>query len=107
MRRLILAALVSTLAACSPTSTSWVVLPATADTTGTRLTIAGTVHYTDVEGGVYTIRTDDGINYDPTNLPAAFKKEGLAVEAEGRKPENMAGIHQVGPVVTLTRIRNR
>ena len=107
MRFATLAALVFVLAACSGNSKPWVVLPAGTDTTGTRLTIVGTVHYTDVEGGVYTIRTDDGISYDPTNLPAEFRKEGLAVEADARKQENMAGIHQVGPIVTLTRIRNR
>ena len=108
MRRPALAVALVALVACStPKSTPWVVLPATADTTGTKLTITGTVHYTAVEGGVYTIRTEDGINYDPTNLPAEFRKDGLAVEAEARKPETMAGIHQVGPIVTLTRIRNR
>ena len=100
--------LIAALAACTPkSSTPWVVLPATADTTGSKLTIVGTVHYTEVEGGVYTIRTEDGVNYDPTNLPAEFKKEGLAVEAEARKQDAMAGIHQVGPIVTLTRIRTR
>jgi hypothetical protein len=111
MRISTLAALAVALAACTPgstpSSTRWVVLEATADTTGTRLTIVGTVHYTDVEGGVYTIKTEDGTNYDPTNLPAEFKKEGLAVEAEARRQEGMAGIHQVGPIVTLIRIRTR
>jgi hypothetical protein len=100
-------ALALAVAACTPKSTPWVVLPATADTTGTKLTLVGTVHYTEVEGGVYTIRTGDGISYDPTNLPAEFRKDGLAVEAEARKQETMAGIHQVGPIVTLTRIRTR
>ena len=106
--RLPLTLLVTALAACAPKPTTpWVVLPATADSTGSKLRIVGTVHYTEVEGGVYTIRTEDGINYDPTNLPAEFRKDGLAVEAEARKQETMAGIHQVGPIVTLTRIRNR
>lgn len=111
MRTPTLAALAFALAACTPNSTPsatpWVVLPAVADTTGARLTIVGTVHYADLEGGVYTIKAEDGTNYDPTNLPAEFKKEGLAVEAEARKQESMAGIHQVGPIVTLIRIRNR
>jgi hypothetical protein len=102
-----LAALALALTACSPRQAPWVVLPATADTSGAALTIVGTVHYADLEGGVYTIRTDDGTSYDPTNLPAEFKKDGLAVEADARKQDSMAGIHQVGPIVTLTRIRNR
>jgi len=107
MRFPALAAIAFVLASCTPKSAPWVMLPATADTTGTPLTLVGTVHYTDVEGGVYTIRSDDGVSYDPTNLPAEFKKEGLAVEAEARKQDAMAGIHQVGPIVRLTRIRTR
>ena len=108
MRLSALSILFAALAACTPKATTpWVVLPATADTTGSKLTIVGTVHYIELEGGVYTIRSEDGINYDPTNLPAEFSKEGLAVEAEARRQETMAGIHQVGPIVTLTRIRNR
>lgn len=102
-----LSTLALALTACSPKSAPWVVLPATADSSGTALTIVGIVRYTDLEGGVYTIQTEDGTNYDPTNLPAEFRKDGLAVEAEARKQDSMAGIHQVGPIVTLTRIRNR
>ena len=105
--RLTALATIIALGACTPKPAPWVVLPATADTSGSRLTIVGTVRYTDVEGGVYTIRSEDGINYDPTNLPTEFKRDGLAVEAEARKQETMAGIHQVGPIVTLTRIRKR
>jgi hypothetical protein len=108
MRIHALALLAFTLAACNmPASNPWVVLPETADTTGTQVTIAGTVHYTDVEGGVYSIRAEDGTNYDPTNLPAEFKKDGLAVEAEARTQPAMVGINQVGPIVTLIRIRKR
>jgi hypothetical protein len=106
MRLTALATLIA-LAACTPQSTQWIVLPATADTSGTKLTIVGTVRYTEVEGGVYTIRSEEGTNYDPTNLPTDFKKDGLAVEAEAWKQESTAGIHQVGPIVTLIRIRNR
>jgi hypothetical protein len=101
------ALLLVVLAACSaPTSNPWVALPAAGDTAGTMVTIKGTVHYTDVEGGVYSIRAEDGTNYDPLNLPAAFKKDGLAVEAEARTQPATMGINQVGPIVALTRIRN-
>ena len=101
-------ALLCAIAACGPKpGGTWVMLPPAADTSGTKVSITGTVHYTDVEGGVYSIRADDGTNYDPTNLPAEFRKDGLAVEAEARKQDNMAGINQVGPIVQLTRIRTR
>lgn len=107
MRLFLLTTMAIGLAACTSSSAQWVVLPATADTAGTNVTIIGTVRYTEIEGGAYTIKTDDGVTYDPTNLPAEFKKDGLAVEAEGRKDVNMVGIRQVGPIVTLTRIRLR
>lgn len=109
MRLIRFAGLFAVLAGCANGSSneSWVVLPATADTSAAVFTITGTVRHTEVEGGVYTIRSDDGTTYDPTNLPAAFQKDGLAVVAEARKQEAMAGIHQVGPIVTLVRIRNR
>lgn len=102
-----LLALLLAAAACSPKSSAWVDLPPAADTTGARLTITGTVHFTNVEGGVYSIRAEDGTNYDPVNLPEAFRKDGLAVEADARKQEAMVGINQVGPIVALIRIRQR
>jgi hypothetical protein len=107
MRHGLVALAISLLGCASQSSGTWVVLPATADTTGARVTIVGTVQYSDIEGGFYSIRADDGTNYDPTNLPAEFRKNGLAVEAEARKQENMVGIHQVGPIVQLIRIRVR
>lgn len=97
------------LAACAAQSSPspWVVLPVTSDTSGARVTIVGTVQHASVEGGFYAIRADDGTTYDPTNLPQQFQQDGLAVEADARKQENMAGIHQVGPIVQLIRIRTR
>jgi hypothetical protein len=41
------------------------------------------------------------------NLPAAFQKDGLRVEAQGRQRDDMMGIHQVGPLVQLDRVRLR
>ena len=50
---------------------------------------------------------DDGTTYDPTNLPDAFKQDGLGVEAEARRRDDAAGIHMVGPIVDIVRIRRR
>ena len=47
------------------------------------------------------------MTYDPTNLPPVFQEDGLQVEAEGRRKDDMAGIHQVGPIIQLERIRRR
>jgi uncharacterized lipoprotein YbaY len=60
-----------------------------------------------IEGGLYVIRGDDSVSYNPTNLPAAFRQDGLPVEAYARSRGDMAGIHQVGPMVQLERIRLR
>ena len=60
-----------------------------------------------LEGGYFAIRGEDGVSYDPTNLPAEFQKDGLKVEAEARRRDDMMGIHQGGPIVQLVRIRAR
>jgi hypothetical protein len=44
---------------------------------------------------------------DPTNLPPAFQRDGLRVEAEARRRDDMMGVHQAGPIVQLVRIRTR
>ena len=95
------------LGACHSQSPPWVTLPAVADSVGPSLHITGTIEHAEVEGGVYTIRSSDGTNYNPTNLPQHFAKAGLKVEAEGRELHGMVGIHQVGPLVELQRIRER
>ncbi len=94
-------------AACHSQSPPWVTLPAVPDSVGPAIHIVGTIEHAEVEGGVYTIRSSDGTNYNPTNLPQQFAKAGLAVEADGRTLHGVAGIHQVGPMVELRRIRER
>jgi hypothetical protein len=71
------------------------------------LHIVGVVKRYQLEGGFYAILGDDGVTYDPVNLPAEFQKDGLAVEADAHKRSDMLGIHQVGPIVELDRIRPR
>jgi heat shock protein HslJ len=40
-------------------------------------------------------------------LPAAFQRDGMAVEAEGRRREDAMSIGMVGPMIELLRIRER
>jgi hypothetical protein len=96
---------VAGLGACHSHAPPWVTLPVVADSVGPSVHITGTIEHAEVEGGVYTIRTSDGTNYNPTNLPQQFAKAGLKVEAVGREMHGMVGIHQVGPLVELQRIR--
>jgi hypothetical protein len=95
------------LACNSSGADGWVRVTPAAGPGGEPVRIVGVIRHLTVEGGVYVIRSDDGVTYNPTNLPPEFRQDGLAVEAEGRRRDDMGGIHQVGPLVELDRIRAR
>jgi hypothetical protein len=61
----------------------------------------------DVEGGVFVIHGDDSVTYQPTNLPEGFRYEGTRVEADARRVQDAVGVHMVGHIVELLRIRQR
>lgn len=92
-------------ACAGPRDPGWIDVPSTAVDSGDVVRITGTVHRLEVEGGVWVIRNAQGTQFNPINLPDAFKKEGLAVEAEARRRDDMASIGMVGPIVELWRIR--
>jgi hypothetical protein len=96
-----------TLTACGPREAEWVAPTPAAEPVGPQIHITGVVRHMELEGGFFAIRGDDSVTYNPTNLPAEFQKDGLAVEADARHRNDMAGIHQVGPLVQLERIRLR
>jgi len=96
------------LAACGGGTNDWVTPPSSnAETGGASMTIVGVVRRIAFEGGFYAIVGSDGVTYDPMNLPAAFQKDGLAVEAIARRRPDRLGIHQAGPIIELERIRTR
>ena len=95
------------LTACAGNDGSWVLPTPAAQEVGPLVRITGIVRHSDLEGGFYAIQGDDGVTYDPTNLPAEFQEDGLAVEVEARRREDAMGIHQVGPIVEIERIRKR
>jgi hypothetical protein len=64
----------------------------------------GTVQFLSVEGGFFAIRGDDGVTYDPTNLPSGFQRAGLRVRFEARIRHDLGGIHMVGPIVDVISI---
>ena len=86
---------------------AWVTPTPAAEPGGTTVHVTGIISHVDLEGGFFAIKGDDGTTYDPTNLPGEFQKDGLAVEAEVRRQDDMAGIHQAGPIVEIVRIRAR
>ncbi|HEU5041518.1 MAG TPA: hypothetical protein VFT84_11880 [Gemmatimonadales bacterium] len=85
----------------------WTELQPESGNNGEVLEVAGTVHQLDVEGGVFVIENSEGTRFNPTNLPAAFQVEGMAVEAEARRRDDVMSIGMVGPVIELLRIRER
>jgi hypothetical protein len=95
------------LTACGESGADWVVPSPAAEEVGRQIHLTGRVRYYDVEGGFYAIRGDDDVTYDPTNLPEEFQRDGLPVEAQAHRRDDLSGIHQVGPMVQLERIRTR
>jgi len=51
----------------------------------------GTVRYTYIEGGCWLIAADDGMGYQPINIPPAFLEDGLRVGFNGRLRYDLAG----------------
>jgi inhibitor of cysteine peptidase len=67
----------------------------------------GTVSFQNLEGGFWAIRGDNNRIYDPTNLPADFQRENLAVRFTGKLRRDMASIHMMGDIIELTSIQRR
>jgi hypothetical protein len=98
--------LLASLGACRRDG-DWVIPTPAARGPGPRLEINGVIRYSELEGGFFAIEGSDGVTYDPMNLPPEFRKDGLPVEATVRRRDDAVGIHQVGPIVELERIRIR
>lgn len=94
-------------AACGGSEGDWVAATPAGDQRGSPLHITGVIKWHELEGGFFAIRGDDGVTYDPTNLPAEFRKDGLAVEADVRPRRDLLGTHQAGTIVEVERIRLR
>jgi hypothetical protein len=86
---------------------NWVELKPPAAGSGPIIQIKGTVHHLDLEGGLYVIRDAEGTTFNPANLPEAFRVDGMAIEADAQRREDLVSIGMVGPIVDLVRIRER
>lgn len=64
----------------------------------------GTIVYNEIEGGFYGIMTDDGKKYNPINLDAPFRKDGLRVRFDANQKKGMVGIHMWGEYVEIIHI---
>ena len=70
------------------------------------IAFAGTVHRTNPEG-VYVIRTADGTQYQPKELPEEYRKEGLAVDVKALVNDDVLTTDMAGKAIDLVEIRIR
>lgn len=68
---------------------------------------SGTVHHLPVEGGVYVIRTADGTQYRPSELPEEYRVEGLAVDVKALQHDDVLTKDMAGQAIDLVEIRRR
>jgi hypothetical protein len=81
------------------------VVAACATATGPVMHTNATVHFNPIEGGFYELVSDaDGVHYDPRNLAACYKQEGLRVEVTFRVRNDLGGVHMAGPIVDIESI---
>ncbi len=69
------------------------------------LHLTGHVYYANIEGGFYGILGDDGIKYQPVNLPRKFKKEGLSLTFDAANKNNTISTFQWGTIVELSNVK--
>jgi len=67
--------------------------------------ISGTIRYLEFEGGFYGLVADDGAKYDPINLPAEFKKNGLRVKFIVHEKKGVMSFHMWGKIVEVVKIK--
>jgi hypothetical protein len=75
----------------------------TSGITGTTIHTNATVQWNPLEGGFYELLSDDGVNYDPINLPGCFAEVGLRVEVTLVR-RNYVSVHMAGPIVEIKSI---
>jgi heat shock protein HslJ len=85
-------------------SNPWEELGAGAES-GPVFLVGGIVRHVELEGGLFVIDAADGTRYVPTNLPPDYQVDGLPLEAEARRRDDMASIAMVAPLVELVRVR--
>lgn len=85
----------------------WLLVVPEAEATGAMTRVVGVVEHSELEGGFYLLRGQDGKAYDPMNLPDEFHKAGLPFEADVVARPDQASIRQVGTIVQVVRIRKR
>lgn len=71
---------------------------------GDMIDTTGTVAYIDLEGGFYGINGDDGESYNPLELDASYREDGLRVRFTARPREDVMTIQMWGRSVEILKI---
>ena len=61
----------------------------------------GTVVKSDLEGGHWQLKADDGTTYVLEGAPAAIAKDGAKVEIDGAVDKNAMGFAMTGPILRV------
>jgi len=65
----------------------------------------GTVHRSDLEGGHWTLVTDQGVTYQLTGGSDDLLKDGVRAEVEGRIATRQMGIAMLGDLLEVKSYR--
>ena len=68
------------------------------------ITGSGTVRHLEMEGGFFGIVADDASRYDPGELDARFRRDGLRVRFDLRRHAGQMSMRQWGTLVTVVRL---
>jgi hypothetical protein len=63
----------------------------------------GMVEYIDVEGGCWGIESNGEI-YEPLNLPAELREDGLPIEFVAIDRDDVGSVCMIGPIIELLRV---
>jgi len=66
--------------------------------------ITGTVRYVELEGGFYELVANSGEKYDPVNLPAEYRNDGLRVKFQIQEKKGLVSFHMRGKIVEVVTI---
>ncbi|HSV32184.1 MAG TPA: hypothetical protein VLH40_09225 [Atribacteraceae bacterium] len=74
--------------------------------TGCQTTVSGTgtIRHVELSGGFYGIVGDDGLHYEPINLPREFWEDGLRIAFTARPLDDWASIYMWGRIVEILSI---
>lgn len=72
-----------------------------------RREITGRIVWVPLEGGFFGLVGDDGRQFEPLNLPEAFRKDGLPVLVTGRLAPPAVSFRMWGQRLTIDAIRRQ